>query len=555
MRRVGRWVLNLVLAAAGLAALVAAVWLIDTRVAQADTVLRNVELSGYSLGGLGSADLEAQLDLLETDVLAMPLVMRTSEVTFTASNAELGVGLDRMALADAAMDIGRTGDLRADFETWLRSFTDTERIEPQYTFDPAPLETWMAEHPEAVHEEPVEPEFTGAEGTLEVVAGVDGAYVTGAAATAAVAAAVTEGAVPVDVELSLTPLPPEVDADELVAGIEAAEALAARPLTVRVGDQVARLGRETVRRWIDSEIRDGEIHPVLERSRIQASLERILAHLQTEGTPPEYEIVDGEVVAEIGQPPLRCCGSNAADIVAEAVATDFRGALALPLVEAQSAESVLAEYGVVELVGEFTTNHACCQSRVQNIQRMADIVRGALILPGEQFSLNGYVGERTRDKGFVPAGTILFGRLVDTVGGGVSQFATTTFNAAFFAGMDFVEYQSHSIYISRYPYGREATVNWPNVDLVFENNTPYAVLIWTEYTGTSITVQLWSTKYYEVEQTGQSRGTAGRVCTRVTTFRERVDPEGRILEDSVFATYRPAEGLDCNGNPTPQPNV
>ncbi len=141
------------------------------------------------------------------------------------------------------------------------------------------------------------------------------------------------------------------------------------------------------------------------------------------------------------------------------------------------------------------------------------------------------------------------------MGGGVSQFATTTFNAAFFAGMDFIDYQSHSIYISRYPYGREATVNWPNVDLVFENNTPYAVMIWTSYTGSSITVQLWSTKYYEVQQTGQTRGTAGRVCTRVTTFRERVDPEGRVLEDSVFATYRPAEGVDCNGNPTPVPDV
>ena len=69
------------------------------------------------------------------------------------------------------------------------------------------------------------------------------------------------------------------------------------------------------------------------------------------------------------------------------------------------------------------------------------------------------------------------------------------------------------------------------------------------------TVQLWSTKHYDVVQTGQSRGTAGRVCTRVTTFRERTDPEGRVLEDSVFATYRPGEGIDCNGNPTPQPNL
>ena len=77
------------------------------------------------------------------------------------------------------------------------------------------------------------------------------------------------------------------------------------------------------------------------------------------------------------------------------------------------------------------------------------------------------------------------GVLVDTVGGGISQFATTTFNAAFFGGLDLVEYQSHSIYISRYPYGREATLSFPKPDLVIGNNTPYGVLIWPTYTGTS----------------------------------------------------------------------
>ncbi len=555
MRRVLRWVLNVAIAVVGLAALVVAVWLIDTRIAQADTVWRNVELEGYSLGGLGARDLDAQLDLLESDVLAMPLVMRTPEVTLQASNAELGVGLDREALTAAAMDVGRSGDLQRNFEAWARSFFETTKIEPRYTFDAEPLGKWVPAQPEAIHEEPIEPSFTGRNGALEVTPGVDGLQLTAGMAAEAVAAAVVAGAVPVDVEVGLAPLPPQVDAAELDEAVAAAELLASRPLTVRVGQQVARLGRETVRRWIDSELQDGTLVPVLDEGRIQASLERVLSHLEKEGSPPEFTIEDGEVVMQIGDPRLRCCAPRAAELVANAVLTDFRGALALPLVEAQSAESIAAEYGITELVGEFTTNHACCESRVQNIQRMADIVRGAIVLPGEQFSLNGYVGQRTRENGFVPAGTILSGRLVDTVGGGVSQFATTTFNAAFFAGMDFVDYQSHSIYISRYPYGREATVNWPNVDLVFENNTPHAVLIWTSYTGTSITVQLWSTKYYDVEQTGQRSGRAGRVCTRVTTFRERIDPDGRVLEDSVFATYRPAEGIDCNGNPTPRPNV
>jgi vancomycin resistance protein YoaR len=125
------------------------------------------------------------------------------------------------------------------------------------------------------------------------------------------------------------------------------------------------------------------------------------------------------------------------------------------------------------------------------------------------------------------------------------------FNAAFFAGLDFEAYQSHSIYISRYPYGREATLSYPLPDLVVANNTPYGMLIWTGYTSTSITVELWSTPYFDVEQTGQSSYTIGE-CTREETFRSRTDPDGEVLEDMVFATYRPGEGLDCNGDPTPE---
>ncbi|MCP3976235.1 MAG: hypothetical protein GY720_17265, partial [bacterium] len=67
-----------------------------------------------------------------------------------------------------------------------------------------------------------------------------------------------------------------------------------------------------------------------------------------------------------------------------------------------------------------------------------------------------------------------------------------------------------------------------------------------------ITVQMYSTKYWEVEQTDQRTWRSG-ACRSVETFRSRTNPDGEVLEDSVQARYRPAEGLDCAGNPTPQP--
>jgi vancomycin resistance protein YoaR len=175
---------------------------------------------------------------------------------------------------------------------------------------------------------------------------------------------------------------------------------------------------------------------------------------------------------------------------------------------------------------------------------MADMVRGAIILPGETLSINDHVGPRTAAKGFVPAGAIREGEHVDEIGGGVSQFATTAFNAAYFAGLDIPVSQAHSEYFSRYPLGREATMGHPAPDLQIRNNTPHGVMIWTSYTDTSLTVTMYSTPYATAEQTGISESMAG-ACRVVTTTRTRTYPDGQTENDTFKATYRPGEGETC----------
>jgi vancomycin resistance protein YoaR len=192
----------------------------------------------------------------------------------------------------------------------------------------------------------------------------------------------------------------------------------------------------------------------------------------------------------------------------------------------------------------FTTFHAAGEARVTNIHRIADIVRGAVIPPGGTFSVNDFVGRRTTANGFVEAGAIRNGEHVSEVGGGVSQFATTLFNAAYFAGLDIPQYQAHSEYFSRYPRGREATMGFPAPDLVIENTTPFGILIWTSYTETSLTVTLWSSPFVVAEQTDIDEGSSGN-CDVVVTERTRTYPDGSQVTDEFRATYRPGEGQFC----------
>lgn len=120
-------------------------------------------------------------------------------------------------------------------------------------------------------------------------------------------------------------------------------------------------------------------------------------------------------------------------------------------------------------------------------------------MPGKVFSLNGHTGERSYAQGYKDAPVILDGKLTPGVGVGVgaSQFTTTLFNAAYYAGLQDVEHKPHSYYFSRYPLVIESTIFYPNLDLKFKNNTKYGVLLDTSHTSSTITVSVWSTKVYD----------------------------------------------------------
>ncbi len=538
------------LGALGFVVAILVAWVVDDYIVHGDTVARNVSVGGQGIGGLGPRDLNGVLEGLAAETGRQELTVNVPGRALVASNDEVGIGLDTLVVAQAAFDAGRTDGVVRNFTSWLGSWFTPRAVHDAYSLDEDRLLTWVQEHPDQVRERPVEPSFSGAEGELEIRPGTPGARVGGPPVVEAVAVEVENGRVPVTVEVEWSPIRTRVNDATFAAAVAEAERIAGHPLTVRVEDQVVQVGQGTITRWIESERDGSELRVVLQEDRIQEDVERLLADFETEGVTPTFAIVDGEVEVEYGTPPMRCCDEAAAGDVIEALTTGAEGAVALPLVATTDPDAQVEALGINEVVGEFTTNHACCENRVQNIHRIADIVRGVVILPGEQFSINEYVGRRTTEGGFVPAGTIQQGRFVDGVGGGISQFATTMFNAAFFGGLDFIAYQSHSIYISRYPRGREATLSYPVPDLIVENNTPYGMLVWTSYTDTSITVQLWSTDYFETEQTGQASFPISQ-CTRVETYRRRVAPDGEVLDDMVFATYRPGEGLDCNGNETP----
>lgn len=210
-----------------------------------------------------------------------------------------------------------------------------------------------------------------------------------------------------------------------------------------------------------------------------------LSSTSFEPVPATVEIIPGQSQTTFIARPI-------AEQLVRMVMEGIRQADADLIVVPPSLTTVDAELGrPTHLLGTFTTFHPSGVPRTANIRLLADLLDDQLIAPGEEFSVNGTSGPRRCEDGFVPAGTIIRGELVDTCGGGVSQFGTTLMNAVFFAGLPLEQWQPHSFFISRYPAGREATLSYPELDVRFLNDTDGWVVLRTSHTPDSITVALY----------------------------------------------------------------
>ena len=279
-------------------------------------------------------------------------------------------------------------------------------------------------------------------------------------------------------------------------------------LNVSPGNYIIDLQPEVYQSALNLIVHNGALRPVIDPEVLAEPLAKATKKI---GSPAK----DAQIVIKNNKPVI-IDGVPGRGINSEELATKLIGPLALsstarvldleikdvdPLFSTKDAQDLK----IVEKVSTFTTYYPPTTYRDINQGRAAELITGTILKPGEEFSLNQTVGERRPDRGFVKGGVIEGGKFSTSYGGGVSQVATTTYNAAFFAGLEFLQFKAHSIYISRYPMGREATVNWPNVDLRFKNNTPYGILITAKRVPSAgrsrgeLTVSMWSTKHWDIK--------------------------------------------------------
>ncbi|WCO65824.1 VanW family protein [Iamia majanohamensis] len=537
--------------------LLLAAWAFDTSAA-ADGSLRNVELDGTEVGSQTEDEVTEDVAVAAAEFAGTEVTITAGDQTIETTAADLSLELDQPATVTAVLDEGREGNTALRPLAWARSFVAPFEVEPRFTVRPDQLAVVLAAEEGDEARQPVEPSLVASPETIGIQGGQTGEALDPAEVADALLDAARAGEDPITIDVDPEVREPAVTDAAAQAVADQASELTAEPVTVRVAGQAATFEVDELRSWVGSRIVGDTIELTFDEEALGTALREKIGSLgDAEPRDATFDLVGGQVQITPSVNGLRCCPDDAAPRIVRSIKAGQKDMEIEPVVEEPGLTTEEAQaLGIKEPVGtttewngqaqvkSFTTYHAAGGNRVANIHRMADIVRGTIVLPGETFSINDVVGQRTTEKGFLPAGAIANGEHVDEVGGGVSQFATTTFNAAFFAGLPFGEYQAHSEHFSRYPYGREATMGWEHPDLQFENDTPYGIMVWTSYTDTSITVTLYSTQYAYGEQVAQSEGRRGS-CTTVTTTRRITYPDGRTATDTVGAAYRDPGATSC----------
>jgi len=495
------WRRRAVLVPAAAVAVLGAAYGVDLLLAGGD-VPRSTVVGGVDIGGLSPA---AAAQTLRHDLAPRITAARTilaAEVRTSLDPAAAGLSLD----VDATVAAARVQPL--DPWTRLTTLFADRPVQPVLSRDDAQLRAALDGVGTQADRAPVEATIAIHGTTPSVVQPADGRRLDRRGATAALTAALLSGRT--TVRLPVVVAHPHVPAAEAQRVLTATvtPALAA-PVTVASSDGATKA--ELPVTALAAALRftpggDGRLAVSIDPAALQKAAGAGFAEFGTPAKDATFR-VSGDSISVVpavdgsGVDPAKLAGQLMRVLTAPAPRTVTAE---LGPVHAAFTTEAAQQLGITEQVSSFTTHFTATPSGT-NIRVVAAKVDGAVVKPGETFSLNTFTGPRGTAQGYVPAGVIEGGKFTTAVGGGISQFATTMFNAEFFAGVQDIHHQPHSYWITRYPAGREATVFDGLIDLVWKNDSPTGIYVQTDWEPGSITVSFWGTKHYDIESVSGKR--------------------------------------------------
>ena len=485
----------------------------------------NAVVGGVDVGGTSPEEAQRRVESQVASLESETVVVTLADTRFALEPDRVGLRIDTDATLAGITRF--TLDPRALYEhvsgTFERDFV--------LDVDEEAVGKAVAAAAESIHKEAVEGTVQFVDGALAMVQPEEGLALDVGETTQRVIAAWPHEA---EVEGVGGPVEPQTPAPVFAAFERdfAAKALAG-PLTVKVGEETFEVPLEQLVPHLSATVGAGSITPVIDAEGLAPLVEE---HGEASGVLREardarVRFEGTEASVEPSQTGLEVSVEGQEEALLAALATDERVVTLEPIITQPSLTTEKAQETLPrERISSFTSQYSPAP-RAENIKIAARAMNGTYVPPGGTFSLNQVLGQRTPERGYVQAGTIVNNRIVDNYGGGVSQVSTTVYNAAYFAGVQIDEFRPHSFFIQRYPEGREATLSWGTIDNRWTNNTRGGILVRSWADDYAITVELWGIKTFDVESVKGPR-------------RNVVAPDTIVDDSPECVTQIPQPGFD-----------
>jgi len=458
------------------------------------TLATGTTVAGLDVGGLSESEAVQLLSARAAAVERRPVIFIADGRRFSLSASQLGVMADwRKGVTAAAAQGGGFGPVRG-FRRLRARFFGADSTPPVGAYDAA-VDYKLGQIASAVDRSGVDARLVRKGLSVSVVEGRTGRKLDRAAAATVVVQALASLDRNAPVALPLAAIVPNIGGADLARAAAQARTALSAPLRLVVGET-----RWRVPRWRIAPLlalpAGGSTNVSISGRDAEQYLERLSAAVSREPQDARFQVTaTGKIVIRPSAPGLQLdLPATAKAIAAAAFSTDRRTAkLVVRVAEPKRTTEIAKTMGITGVVSSYTTTYGGTPGRLSNVQLVAKLIDGALIKPGGTFSFNDTTGERTAAKGFQEAPVIINGELQNGLGGGICQVSTTVFNAAFDAGLPINARTNHALYISHYPLGRDATVNYPDLDLRFSNDTDHWLLLRTFVGAGSLTVNLYGT--------------------------------------------------------------
>ncbi len=482
------------------------------------TLAAGTSIDGVDVGGLTARQAESLLGAREAAVASAPVVFTVAGKEFRYSASQLGIRSDwHQAVAVARRGGDGFWPVRAFRRLRTRLFGNT--VSAHVSAYRSPLDYAVSKIAVAVDVKHVDASLVRHGLTVAVVPERAGRILARRAAARAMIQSLGGLHHPSDVGLAVASEAPGVTSLSLASAARRARLVMSAPVRLTHGGTVWRLPR-----WRLAELLElpagGSTKIAFAGPAAKAYFARLAKSVARTPVDATFRILAGNRVGIVPSKPGLALATLAMSraLLAAAVSTVDRTAAVVVRVARPARTTADARaMGIVGEVSSYATTYGGTPGRLHNVALVAQLIDGAMIAPGETFSFNKTTGARTPAKGFEVAPVIINGELTTGIGGGVCQVSTTTFNAAFDAGLPITERTNHALYISHYPLGRDATVDYPGVDLKFRNDTDHWLLLRTFVATGALTVTLFGTpQHRRVESEVAPLSVVGRTPVRVT---------------------------------------